>query len=470
MANINRLGTSSSNLDELSSRIKDGMRAGMPPSMAANIMRESLQNSRVFRSPENMESFINYTVSNSETFSIQMDARAMVWPTPDTRSDLEDARRTITEQNEILERIQKEPLIVHTIDKISKDKKHTYYKKGDQEIRVEAPKDLQRGHDVLLHPKTFQIVENLGFPPLEASEFAPAKIPDITWEDIGGLEDAKKDIIEAIELPYREEKLFKHYKKRPIKGILLSGEPGCGKTMLAKAAANSIAKIHKAESVRTGFLYVKGPEILNMYVGATEQTIRNMFMDARRHLAEYGYPAIIFIDEADAILATRGNRSIGGLSTVVPAFLTEMDGLEESSAIVMLATNRPDALDPAIIREGRIDRKIHIPRPSKVNALTIVKNNLSKFPLAEGEDIDNLALTLVCEIFDDGRMVNDDTRLFEAINGAMLAACVDLAVSNAIHRDIGKEPTGVNIDDIRTAVERIHSQNKGLTHTMKEAA
>lgn len=336
--------------------------------------------------------------------------RINIGPEP-RKNDLEEAKKVIEEQNEILTRIQKEPLIVHTIDRVSKDGKFTYYKKGEQEIRIEAPKDLKRGHEVLLHPKTFQIVEYLGFPPLEASEFAPSKIPDTTWDDIGGLEDAKRDIQEAIELPFKEKELFAYYNKRPIKGILLSGEPGCGKTLLAKAAANSLAKLHNAESVRTGFLYVKGPEILNMCVGATEQTIRNIFIDASRHLKEHGYPAIVFIDEADAILATRGQRLSGIGNTIVPAFLTEMDGLEESSAIIMLATNRPDVLDPAIIREGRIDRKIHVPRPSKVNALNIVSKCLAKFPIAMTSNIEDLSLALVCEIYDSERMVNDTTSL-----------------------------------------------------------
>jgi hypothetical protein len=238
---------------------------------------------------------------------------------------LNAAKETIKELSEILERVQKEPLILYTVDRLSKDNKHAYVKKGETDLRIEACKDLKKGDEVLLHPKTFQIVERLGKPPLEASRFAPDTIPDVKWDNIGGLAEAKADLIEAVELPHKNKGLFEYYGKKQIKGILLAGPPGCGKTMLGKAAANSLATIYGKENARTGFLYVKGPEILNQYVGQTEQTIREMFEDARRHKVEHGYPAIIFLDEADAILATRGTRNVGIGNTIVPMFLTEMD-------------------------------------------------------------------------------------------------------------------------------------------------
>ncbi len=402
-----------------------------------------------------------------DVFTTSSSLRSLISNVPsngikESRSDLEEARRIIQQQDEVLRNIQKEALILHTISKISKCKKFAYYEDGARSLRITAPEGLEVGHDVLLHPGTKQIVENLGASELQLSPFAPSKLPSVTWDDIGGLEDAKRDIQEAIELPFKEKKLFKFYKKRPIKGILLSGEPGNGKTMLGKAAANSLATIHKSASVKSGFLYVKGPEILNQYVGNTELTIRTLFNDAKKHLKEHGYPAIIFIDEADAILRQRG-KGYGTLPTIVPAFLTEMDGLEESAAIVILATNRPDILDPAIIREGRIDRKIHVPRPNRTTAEQIIKSNLSKFPIGKDYSLDNLVMIMIKEIFEDGKKI-DGKEFPEVINGAMLAACVDIAVGNAIYRDIGNEPTGLIPEDIIVAVNRIHSQNIGLTH------
>lgn len=387
-----------------------------------------------------------------------------------SKRQLEEAAQAIKEMTETLERISKEPLLMHTVNKISKDGKYTFVKKGDQELRIEASSNLKVGHEVTLHPKSLQIVEDLGFPPLEASEFCPTTIPNVHWDDIGGLELAKADMIEAIELPHKEKDLYKYYGKRPVKGILLEGPPGCGKTMLGKAAARSLADIYGAENSKTGFLYIKGPEILNQYVGASEETIREIFISARRHFEEKGYPAIIFIDEAESILSVRGGRGFNLSATIVPSFLTEMDGLEDSSAIVILATNRPDILDPAIIREGRIDRKVKVTRPDQVNGMNIILMNLKKYPISKKYDIHNLAEGMAHEVYSDERVMgHDDKYLRDIVNGAMLAACVDLAVASAMKRDIatGKK-SGICPEDIIYAVDRIHSQNIGLSHDFNQ--
>lgn len=390
---------------------------------------------------------------------------------PTSREALESAKKTILQMNEILQRIKDDALILHKVSRITKDGKFTFVSKQGIDLRVKAPEGLKVGHEVLLHPKTFQIVEDLGFPPLEASPFSPASIPNITWADIGGLEQAKADLIEAIELPHKYREMYAHYGKRPVKGLLLSGDPGCGKTMLGKAAANSLAKIYGAESTRTGFMYIKGPEILNQYVGQTEQTIREIFIDAERHRDVHGYPAVIFIDEADAILAARGSRSLGMVNTIVPAFLTEMDGLEDSSAIVILATNRPDVLDPAIIREGRIDRKVHVTRPDKDTAIQIAALNLSKYPIAKGFGILDLSTGMVAEIFNTSRFINDDVLLKSIVSGSLIAACADMAVAAAMHRDMQATDStysGICGEDILVAVDRIQHQNRGIRHTFDQ--
>lgn len=381
---------------------------------------------------------------------------------------MREAQKKIDEMVAVLERIKEEPLLMQTIEKMSKDKKHTYIKKGDQELRIKATEGLEPGHEVLLHPKTMQIVESLGMPPLEASRFCRDEIPDIGWDDIGGLESAKSAMIEAIELPHKYKELYRHYSKRPIKGVLLTGPPGCGKTMLAKAAANSLAKIYGKELSKTGFLYVKGPEILDQYVGQTEACIREMFAYARQHHAEKGYPAIICLDEADSILAARG-KNMGGIgASIVAQFLTEMDGLEASSAIVLIMTNRPDILDPAIVRDGRCDRKVAVTRPNKKNAMAILKLNLAKVPLSAGETIDALAKEMADQVYAPKRFIRDQIPLSSAVSGAMLANCVDMAVSNAIRRDMALDATsGLTMDDVIVAVDRIQEQSHAVQHEIE---
>lgn len=383
---------------------------------------------------------------------------------PAGRAELEKAQEILKKQNELLNNIKKDALILHKVTKLSKCGKFTFVEKQGIQLRINAPEGLKVGHEVLLHPKTMQIVEDLGFPPLEASPFS-VTIPNILWDDIAGLEQAKQDLVEAIEMPHLYKEMYKHYGKRSVKGLLLSGDPGCGKTMLGKAAANSLSKIYGAESAKTGFLYIKGPEILNQYVGQTEQTIRELFIDASRHKDVHGYPAVIFIDEADAILAARGSRTLGMNNTVVPAFLTEMDGMEDSDAVVILATNRPDVLDPAIIREGRIDRKVHVSRPDLETSIKIAHLNLSKYPIHKKFEAVDLATGLAKELFSTNRMVGEDKLLKSIISGAMIATCVDLAVASAMRRDMqGEGYSGISGEDIMTAVERIHHQNQHLGH------
>lgn len=300
----------------------------------------------------------------------------------------------------------------------------------------------------------------------------------VSWDDIGGQDEAKRVLMEAVVEPIELGDLFKAYKKRPVKGVLLHGAPGCGKTMLAKAVASAIRKAHGAAEAATAFIYVKGPEVLNMWVGNTEAQIRSLFAQAREHKAEHGYPAVLFIDEADAILGKRGSHSASILSsTIVPTFLAEMDGLHDNGAFVLLATNRPDTLDPAIVREGRIDRKVAVNRPAMRETAQILNIHLKRTVLAKGEDTAALAGNAAAELFSDqhklyrvglkGKGVHD-FHIKHLLSGALLAGVVDMATSLALHRDAAagsKKASGVNADDVTKAVSQVVANNRGLNHT-----
>jgi len=251
---------------------------------------------------------------------------------------------------------------------------------------------LEDGDRIVLDSSKSVIVENLG---KDSKRFTLDTNVQIEWSDIGGLQEAKQQMIEAIEMPFINEKVYKFYHKKPIKGILLYGPPGCGKTLLAKAAVTALAKMYKVKStqaLQSGYIYVKGPEILTKWVGESEAIVRQLFARARKHKEKYGYPAVIFIDEAEAILRKRGSGISSDVeSTIVPMFLAEMDGLQDTGAIVILATNRPDMLDPAIVRDGRIDRKIKITRPDAVSTSEIFKIHLNDLPLNNGYSYDELA-------------------------------------------------------------------------------
>ncbi|MBA2751799.1 MAG: proteasome ATPase, partial [Actinobacteria bacterium] len=252
---------------------------------------------------------------------------------------------------------------------------------------------LRAGDTLLMDPRTGLLLERLPRP--EVEELVLEEVPDISYADVGGLDDQIEAITDAVELPFVHRQLFIEHELPAPKGILLYGPPGCGKTLIAKAVANSLAKkvaeVTDDAKTRSYFLNIKGPELLNKYVGETERQIRLVFQRAREK-SEEGVPVIVFFDEMDSLFRTRGSGISSDMeSTVVPQLLAEIDGVEAlKNVIVIGASNREDLIDPAILRPGRLDVKIKIERPDESAA----GQNFSRYltpglPLDPGE-VDSL--------------------------------------------------------------------------------
>ena len=255
-------------------------------------------------------------------------------------------------------------------------------------VRLAEPllhQPLRAGDSLLLESRSGYVYERI--PKAEVEELILEEVPDISYKDIGGLAGQIEQIRDAIELPYLHADLFKEHKLKPPKGVLLYGPPGCGKTLIAKAVANSLAKQVAAKTADEGakegksfFLNIKGPELLNKYVGETERHIRLVFQRAREKASE-GMPVIVFFDEMDSIFRTRGSGVSSDVeNTIVPQLLSEINGVEGlENVIVIGASNREDMIDPAILRPGRLDVKIKIERPDAEAA----KDIFSKYVLTE---------------------------------------------------------------------------------------
>ena len=300
-------------------------------------------------------------------------------------------------------------------------------------------------------------------------------VTELPWEAIGGQEEAVQAIRDTIELPFAHRDLFKRFEHTVPKGFLLYGPPGCGKTLLGKATAYNLRQQLKTQ---TGvehpefFLHVKGPELLNMWVGESERQVRDLFAQCRERAAE-GALAFLFIDEAESILGTRRSGRFNSiLSTLVPMFCTEMDGLEPlQNVVVILASNRADLIDPAILRPGRIDRKIRVRRPDRAGAQRIYEIYLrEKLPLAEPKEAlvqavleAHFARIPKNEFLEVSLRSGKRDVLYrgDLASGAIIAAIVERAKSLAIKRSIesGQE-TRLTREDLLTAFEREHSENE----------
>jgi proteasome-associated ATPase len=349
---------------------------------------------------------------------------------------------------------------------------------------------LRAGDSLLLDVRSGFVLEHLPKP--EVEELILEEVPDISYQDIGGLADQIEQIRDAVELPFLHADLFAEHQLKPPKGILLYGPPGCGKTLIAKAVANSLAKkvaeVTGKPSGRSYFLNIKGPELLNKYVGETERQIRLIFQRAKEKSNE-GVPVIVFFDEMDSIFRTRGSGVSSDVeNTIVPQLLSEIDGVEQlKNVIVIGASNREDMIDPAILRPGRLDVKIKIERPDAGAARDIFsKYLLASLPLAEevvastGGDRE-AALT---QIIDEGvkRMYADadENRFLEVTyangdkevlyfkdfnSGAMIENIVNRAKKMAIKRFLETGEKGIKATDLFIAVTDEFKENEDLPNT-----
>nr|WP_262321748.1 proteasome ATPase [Acidiferrimicrobium sp. IK] len=350
---------------------------------------------------------------------------------------------------------------------------------------------LRSGDSLLMDSRTGLLLEKLPRP--EVEDLVLEEVPDISYEDVGGLDGQIEAITDAVELPFLHRELFIEHKLPAPKGILLYGPPGCGKTLIAKAVANSLAKkvaeVSGNKAATSYFLNIKGPELLNKYVGETERQIRLVFQRAREK-SEEGMPVIVFFDEMDSLFRTRGTGISSDMeSTIVPQLLAEIDGVETlKNVIVIGASNREDLIDPAILRPGRLDVKIKIERPNEDAASQIFARYLTPdLPLDAGEvaslgggDPAKATMAMIEKTVAEMYRADEENQFLEVTyqngdkeimyfkdfaSGAMIENIVRRAKKLAIKRAIAGTGRGITTQDMLDSIKQEYKEHEDLPNT-----
>ncbi len=356
-------------------------------------------------------------------------------------------------------------------------------------LRAESLADraIAPGDEVLVEPNGKVAVDH--FPKREARDYFFEEVPEIRWDQVGGQEEAIRLIRETIEHPLLHPEIYRRFDKKPIKGILLYGPPGCGKTLIGKATAYNLTKEYSqrvGHDVKEYFMYISGPKILNMWLGETERMVREIFRTAREK-AQEGRLVFIFMDEAESVLRTRSSgRWLNISNTVVPQFCAELDGLVALENVVLILTsNRPDYIDPAVLRPERIDRKVKVARPNREASRQILGIYLHERVPLDPEELRRLGTQdpacarerILDEAIDYLWRTTKDSEFLrvmlksgatetlyrkDLVSGALLKSVVDRAKDLAIRRAIEEpdEPHGVSLADLKAAVDAEYRENE----------